>query len=33
MIAALAVEIEDEDDALLRLTIHFDRRRQVSDQV
>ena len=33
MTAALAVEIEDEDDALLRLTIHFDRRRQVSDQV
>ncbi len=31
--AALAVEIEDADDALLRLTIHFDRRRQVSDQV
>ncbi len=33
MTAALAVEIEDKDDALLRLTIHFDRRRQVSDQV
>jgi DNA-binding GntR family transcriptional regulator len=33
MTAAAAVEIEDEDDALLRLTIHFDRRRQVSDQV
>ena len=33
MTAALAVETEDEDDALLRLTIHFDRRRQVSDQV
>ena len=33
MTAALAVEIEDEDDALLRLTINFDRRRQVSDQV
>jgi GntR family transcriptional regulator, rspAB operon transcriptional repressor len=33
MLAAAAVEIEGEDDALLRLTIHFDRRRQVSDQV
>ena len=33
MTAALAVESKDEDDALLRLTIHFDRRRQVSDQV
>src|SRR5712675_971846 len=33
MTAATAVEIEDEDDALARLTIHFDRRRQVSDQV
>ena len=33
MTAALAVESEDEDDALLRLTVHFDRRRQVSDQV
>jgi GntR family transcriptional regulator, rspAB operon transcriptional repressor len=33
MTAALAVETEDEDDALLRLTIQFDRRRQVSDQV
>ncbi len=33
MTAALAVETEDGDDALLRLTIHFDRRRQVSDQV
>jgi GntR family transcriptional regulator, rspAB operon transcriptional repressor len=31
--AALAVEIGDDDDALLRLTVHFDRRRQVSDQV
>ncbi len=33
MVAAVAIETEDEDDALLRLTIHFDRRRQVSDQV
>src|ERR1700734_2292788 len=33
MTAALVVETEDEDDALLRLTIHFNRRRQVSDQV
>lgn len=33
MTAAFAVEIEDEDDAVLRLTITFDRRRQVSDQV
>jgi DNA-binding GntR family transcriptional regulator len=33
MVAAAAVEIEGEEDALLRLTIHFDRRRQVSDQV
>jgi GntR family transcriptional regulator, rspAB operon transcriptional repressor len=33
MTAALAVETEDETDALSRLTIHFDRRRQVSDQV
>jgi DNA-binding GntR family transcriptional regulator len=33
MTAALAVETEDDDDALLRLTIHFDRRRQVGDQV
>ena len=31
--AALAVEIGDDDDALLRLTVHFDRRRQVSGQV
>src|SRR5580692_4867379 len=33
MVTAAPVEIEDEDDALARLTIHFDRRRQVSDQV
>ena len=33
MTAAFAVEIEDEADALLRLTITFDRRRQVSEQV
>jgi DNA-binding GntR family transcriptional regulator len=33
MTAAFAVEIEDEDDAVLRLAITFDRRRQVSDQV
>jgi DNA-binding GntR family transcriptional regulator len=33
MVAAVAIETEDEADALVRLTIHFDRRRQVSDQV
>jgi DNA-binding GntR family transcriptional regulator len=33
MTPAFAVEMEDEDDALLRLTVHFDRRRQVSEQV
>ncbi len=33
MTAAFAVEIEDQDDAVLRLAITFDRRRQVSDQV
>jgi GntR family transcriptional regulator, rspAB operon transcriptional repressor len=33
MTPAFVVEMEDEDDALLRLTTHFDRRRQVSDQV
>ena len=30
---ALAVETEDDDDALLRLNIAFDRRRPVGDQV
>ena len=33
MTAALAAEIEDDEDAILRLTIAFDRRRPVSDQV
>jgi DNA-binding GntR family transcriptional regulator len=33
MTPAFAVEMEDEDDALLRLTVNFDRRRQVSEQV
>jgi CTP synthase len=33
MMAALAVEIGDADDALVRLTVQFDRRRQVSGQV
>jgi GntR family transcriptional regulator, rspAB operon transcriptional repressor len=33
MTTAFAIEIPEEDDALLRLTIHFDRRRQVSEQV
>jgi GntR family transcriptional regulator, rspAB operon transcriptional repressor len=33
MATAFAIEIGEEDDALLRLTIHFDRRRQVSEQV
>lgn len=31
--ATVAVEIEEEDDALQRLNIAFDRRRNVSDQV
>ena len=30
---ALAVEVGDEDDALLRLNVAFDKRRQVGEQV
>ena len=33
MTAALAVELDDEVDPIQRLTISFDRRRQVSEQV
>lgn len=33
MTEAFAVEIDDQHDALLKLTITFDRRRQVGDQV